>query len=168
MISLEEFEQLLPRACLWVAEQEEIILRGGVPLPQQLLEDARRIGVQAPERVRLMVTEEIPAPEDERLRLAAEATGLLSGATVGLTLRYGIFVRSDYWGDRRLVVHELAHVWQYERLGGIREFLEKYLSECVTAGYPGAPMEQEARKIESEICGDSAGKTDESRMRSDE
>jgi hypothetical protein len=168
MISLEEFERLLPRACAWAAEQEEIILRGGVPLSDELTADARKIGVRAPERVRMMVVEEIPAPDDERLRLAAEAVGLLSPATIGLALRYGIFVRSDYWGDRRLIVHELVHVWQCERLGGLREFLEKYLSECVTVGYPGAPMEQEARRIEAEICGGVARKADESRLRSDE
>ena len=147
MISLEEFEALLPRACAWVADQEAIILRGGVALTEELMADARRIGIGEPERVRLMMVEEIPAPKDERLQLAAEATGLLTAATIGLTLRYGIYVRQDFWGDRRLVVHELAHVWQYERLGGIRDFLEKYLSECVTAGYPGAPLEQDRKSV---------------------
>ena len=168
MISLDEFEELLPRACAWAAEQEEIILRGGVPLTETLTADARKIGVRAPERVRMMAVEEIPSPDDERLRLAAEATGLLSPATIGLALRYGIYVRADFWGDHRLVVHELVHVWQYERLDGIREFLEKYLSECVTAGYPGAPMEQEARRIEAQICGSAARETEESRLRSNE
>ena len=42
------------------------------------------------------------------------------------------------------IAHELAHTEQYERLGGIEPFLRQYLSECLTIGYPAAPMEQEA------------------------
>jgi hypothetical protein len=70
-----------------------------------------------------------------------------------LTLRHGIFIRADEWGDRRLVVHELAHTAQYERLGGFGPFLRQYLQECVTVGYPATPLEQEAKSIEREICG---------------
>jgi hypothetical protein len=87
------------------------------------------------------------------LRAAAEQVGLISPQTIGLTLRYGIFIRSDCWGDRRLVVHELAHVAQYERFGGFRPFLEQYLQECIDPGYPFGPLEQEAKRAEKEICG---------------
>ena len=41
---------------------------------------------------------------------------------------------------------------QYERAGGIQFFLELYLNECLTLGYPNGPLEQEARKNEKEIC----------------
>jgi len=85
--------------------------------------------------------------------MSAETTGLISPLTAGLTLRYGIFIRADCWGQRRVVVHELTHTAQYERFGGIEPFLREYLQECVTVGYPGAPMEQEAKRIEREICG---------------
>jgi hypothetical protein len=78
------------------------------------------------------------------LRAAAQATQLISPGTGGLTLRYGIFIRDDCWGDRRLVFHELVHTLQYERLGGFEPFLRQYLHECLTIGYPAAPMEQEA------------------------
>jgi len=61
-----------------------------------------------PERVRLLKVPEVPLPSDPLLRAAAETTGLISPLTCGLAVRYGIFVRSDYWGERRLVVHELA------------------------------------------------------------
>jgi hypothetical protein len=78
------------------------------------------------------------------LKTAAAAIQFLTPATRGLALRYGIFVRSDCWGERALVAHELAHTAQYERLGGIRPFLRQYLMECLTIGYPAAPLEQEA------------------------
>jgi hypothetical protein len=69
-----------------------------------------------------------------------------------MTLRYGIFVRSDCWGDRRLLVHELVHVAQYERLGGFRAFLRQYLQECITPGYPFGELEQEAKRAELAYC----------------
>ena len=153
MITPDQFQALLPLACAWAEEQEGHILREGVPLSAGQIVDAKRIGLAYPERVRLRVVDEIPLPENPALRAAAEATALISPLTAGLTLRYGIFIQSDYWCHRRLVVHELAHVAQYERLGGFRPFLQQYLFECLTIGYPEAPLEQEAKNIENRFCG---------------
>jgi hypothetical protein len=153
MIPPAMFKMLLPLACQWAEEQERIILRDGVALTAAQMEDARRIGVQQPERVRLRVVEEIPAPQGSILRAAAERAGLVSPFTIGLTLRYGIFIRADHWGERRLVIHELAHTAQYERLGGFHPFLSAYLDECLTVGYPFGPLEQEAKRWEMEILG---------------
>lgn len=52
-------------------------------------------------------------------------------------------------GERRLLIHELAHVVQYERLGGFHAFLGAYLQECINPGYPLGPLEQEAKAAES-------------------
>jgi len=67
-------------------------------------------------------------------------------------LQYGIFIRLDCWRDRALIAHELVHTAQYERLGGILPFLRQYLFECVTIGYPEAPMEQEAIAVAARVC----------------
>jgi hypothetical protein len=140
-------------ACAWAEEQEAIIHTEGVPLTPSLLVDAQRVGICHPERVRLRVVQEIPVPVSPVLRRAAEDAGMLSPFIVGLTLRYGIFIRADFWGDRRLVVHELAHTMQYERLGGFHAFLQQYLLECITPpGYPFGPLEQEAKRIEENLC----------------
>jgi len=152
MITREEFESLLPLACARAEEQERIILRDGVALTTGQVADARRIGVGQPERVRVRVVEEIPLPTHPGLRKAAEMTGLISPLMIGLTFRYGIFIQAESWGERRLVVHELVHTAQYEPLGGFRAFLEQYLHECITIGYPEAPLEQEARRIERKLC----------------
>ncbi len=148
MIAPVMFKMLLPLACTWAEEQETMILREGVPLSAKLMADARVIGVAQPERVRLRVVEEVPMPTNLLLKSAAEETGLLSPLTAGLTLRYGIFIRADCWGDRRLVAHELVHTMQYERMGGFAPFLEQYLQECLALGYPNGELEQEARRIE--------------------
>jgi hypothetical protein len=154
MIPKAVFKMLLPLACSWAEEQEAVILRDGVALTAPLLADAQRIGIIHPDQVRLRVVDQMPWPLHPLLRQAAETSGLLSRDTAGLTLRYGIYIRADCWGERRLVVHELAHTAQYERLGGFRPFLEQYLDECLTPpGYPFGPLEQEAKKVEREMCG---------------
>lgn len=141
---LSQFEKLLPLAAKWAAGVEERILREGVPLSEQGLLDAGAVGVREPERVRLLALPCVPTPSDLTLKAAVAAIQFLTPATRGLALRYGIFVRLDCWGQRRLIAHELVHTAQYERLGGIRPFLRQYLTECLTVGYPAGPLEQEA------------------------
>jgi hypothetical protein len=68
-----------------------------------------------------------------------------------MTLRYGIFIQAQHWGERRLLLHELAHVAQYERFGGFRGFLYQYLRECINPGYPLGDLELEAKRAE-EYC----------------
>jgi len=105
MITQEQFKTLLPLACAWAEEQERIILRDGVPLSPNQITDAKSIGVAQPERVRLLSVASIPIPEHPELRAAADATQLISPRTGGLTLRYGIFIRTDCWSERRLIFH---------------------------------------------------------------
>ena len=153
IITQQEFEMLLPLASAWAAEQERTILQTGVVLTESQLIDARHVGVVQPELVRLLRVEQIPTPTHPALVVAATATGLISPTTKGLTIRYGIFIRADCWGLRPLVVHELVHTRQYERLGGFEGFLRPYLLECFTPpGYPHGPMEQEAISISSRLC----------------
>jgi hypothetical protein len=152
-ITPQQFEFLLPLACAWAADQEREILRSGMALTQVEIEHARRIGVKEPERIRLLCVDRIPLPSHPALAAAAKATGLISPNTIGLTVRYGIFIRADHWGQLSLVVHECVHTMQYERLGGFERFLRPYLHECITPpGYPHGPMEQEARRIQAGIA----------------
>ena len=139
-----QLDRLLPLAARWAETLEGRILRDGVPLLPEELADAKALGVGTPERVRLLCLASVPTPDDVTLRAAAAAVQFLTPATRGLALRYGIFVRRDCWRERRLIAHELAHTAQYERLGGIEPFLRQYLTECLTIGYPAAPLEQDA------------------------
>jgi hypothetical protein len=132
---LAQFEMLLPLAAAWATEEEQKILRDGVPLSEREIADACAIGVKELDRVRLLRVATIPRPPQPQLRAACDAIDFLTPATRGLTLGYGIVIRSDCWRDRLLIVHELVHVAQYERLGGILPFLRKYLFECLTMGY---------------------------------
>ncbi len=148
----EMFQQVLPLACVWAKDYETLILQRGQGLTPSQLNDARLAGVDSPERIRLLKVAHIPPPDDERLKYANDIVQLVTPATAGLTLNYGIFIRADCWTDRKLLVHEFVHTSQYERLGGIKEFLSNYLQECITYGYPQAPMEQEAITQSKRIC----------------
>jgi hypothetical protein len=126
---------LLPFACAWAKRQESIILRTGLPLLTTQVDTAIRLGIRDPARIRLLCVAQVP-PLKPLLRWVGEKLGVVSDLTIGMTLRYGIFIREDHWSDRRLLVHELAHVAQYERMGGFRQFLNQYLRECLNPGYP--------------------------------
>jgi hypothetical protein len=145
-IPADIFNQMLPRAAAWAAAEEKFILthKDAVELVPRAQDCARLAGVVSTERVRLLAVPTIPLPPDLDLRQAAKTFGLITTATAGLTLGHGIFVVTSYIRDLKLIAHELVHVAQYERHGGILAFLQKYLRECNEFGYPAAPMEQEA------------------------
>jgi hypothetical protein len=147
-----QFEVLLPLAADWATEQEKRILREGVPLSEREISDARAVGVKEPEKVRLLPVEAIPSPTHPVLKAVCDATNLVPAAPRGLTLNYGVFVRNDCWGDRSLIVHELVHTAQYERMGGIEPFLRQYLFECATVGYSKSSMESEAITAAARLC----------------
>ena len=56
-----------------------------------------------------------------------------------------------------MIAHELVHVAQYERLGGIEPFLRQYLRECLTVGYDESALENEARSIVAQFYPDALG-----------
>jgi hypothetical protein len=152
-ISPEQFVTLLPAAAQWAEDQEVMILRTGVALSDIQQADARRVGVSLPGKIRLLKVSAIPAPLDPALAWAAADISLITPQTVGMALRYGIFLRSDYWNNRLTFLHECVHTAQYERMGGFLPFLRQYLNECVTIGYPEAPMEQEAIRKAASVVG---------------
>jgi hypothetical protein len=146
-----QFETLVPLVTEWATEQQDRILRDGVPLSIRELADALRVGVKDPERVRLLQVETIPSPSNPKLLAAYQRANFVPSAPRGLTFQYGVFVRSDYWRNRGLIVHELVHTAQYERLGGIEPFLRQYLFECATVGYHKSSLENEAVSMAARV-----------------
>lgn len=141
---------LVPATTRWVERQERRILRFGRPLSARELEDAALVGVREPDRVRLLPVRSIPSFRSRWLRAAAR--WMIGRNTIGLTARYGIFLRFDRQEDRSLLLHELAHTAQYEQLGGIRPFLRQYLREWLEVGYPSGALEVEATATADRLC----------------
>ena len=150
--TLDQLEELLPLAAQWATEQERRVLCEGVRLSEIEMADAKAIGVRNPERVRLLRVQTIPVPAHPMLRSAAASINFLAAAPRGLALEYAIFVRADHWRDRALIAHELVHTAQYQRLGGILPFLQTYICQCATVGYPNAALELEAIATAERVC----------------
>lgn len=143
---------ILPFAVEFAEQHETLVLRRGEPLSEARLADAKQAGVQYPEKIRIMAVDELPLPKLEEALYIAKRMGLFQSNSAALTLRYGIYLRKEFWVDRLTLVHELVHVAQYERMGGIKPFLEAYLLESLDPGYPFGRLQQEAILVAKNIC----------------
>jgi hypothetical protein len=138
-------------ASKWVEHHEQKILRNGVPLSAEELEDALEMGVAHPEKIRLMKVDGIPVLNGGLIRFLSHFIPRISPHTVGLSLRYGIYIHSRYWRNRLMVAHECVHTAQYERYGSPAKFLRAYFTQCIVSGYPDAELEKEAVIRSSEL-----------------
>jgi hypothetical protein len=153
MIDQETFQHLLPLAYQWAKAQEEFILARGASLGRAQIVDARLVGVQDYSRVRVLVVDRIPLPDHKELAEAAARTDVITSASRGVAIGHGIIIRADRWGDRELILHQLVHVAQCERSGGLESFVAQYLSDRHTcATFTVGSFEDEARRIAREIC----------------
>ena len=153
MIDQETFERLLPLAYQWAKAQEQFILARGAPLGPRQTADAHRVGVRDCSRVKVLVVDRIPLPDNEELAEASRLTHIITDASRGATIGHGIIIRADCWGDRELILHQLVHVAQCERSGGLEPFVQEYLCDRRTcAKFTAGSLEDEARRIAHDIC----------------
>jgi hypothetical protein len=132
-------------ADLMTATEAEVLATGR-PLTADELALARSLGVVEPEKVRIAVRETFPLPRDERLIQAAREYGLVLGSQdeAGRTQGHAILLKPAFAASRPRLAHELVHVAQFERLGGIEAYARQYLIELLVVGEKRAPLEQEA------------------------
>ena len=139
-------DRLTPLALEWINETETNLIKSGQPLTEADVAMARAVGVQQPERVRVVILAEFPAPENEYLLTEASKYGLGSEAEGGRTMGYVIMLKKKYANERWILAHELVHVAQQEQMG--REaFIRRFIAERELMGYGRAPLELEANKL---------------------
>jgi len=151
---IDRLPRLLPLAIDWAQDMESYCLAQGKPLAFWQIADARDVGVLDHGRVRICLVDHVPQPAHHELMAAAEEVGFLGPETLGLTLGYGIFICRTHMGRRWLLRHELRHVAQCEKAGGLGGFLTEYLRQVVSLGYDQAPLEVDARRFEQCSPGD--------------
>ncbi|WP_193211959.1 hypothetical protein [Luteolibacter marinus] len=134
---------IAPATSRWAQDQERRILAEGKPLPAEALAFAHELEIEHPEEIRVLEIRPIPLPVPRPLVQLASRWGLPAFEPAGMALGRGIYLIES---KSRILRHELVHVAQYQRLGGIEPFLRRYLAECLTAGYFEAPLEVEARE----------------------
>jgi hypothetical protein len=143
-----QLPKLLPAAIAWAEARAKKAAEAGSPLTPEEQGIARAVGVRKAELVRIeIVGDRLPMPEDPVLQAAATRAGLLGPAMVGLTLGHAIIICRGH-KTRRLVSHELRHVYQYEQCGSIAAFLPAYLAQVLEVGYQDAAFERDARAHE--------------------
>ena len=153
MIDQDKFERFAPLAYQWAKEQEAYILKHGAPLTTSQISDARRAGVQNPARVRVLVVDRIPLPDDAELADAARRAQIITDASRGVAIGHGIIIRADSWQNRELLLHQLVHVAQCERSGGLESFVAEYLGDRRNSrDFSVGVLEDEARGLAREIC----------------
>ena len=143
---LYELDLLLPKAIKWAEEHSNKIQQEGTPLSAEQIKIAKHVGVSKPEEVKLLEVTAIPIPADPKLDEAAKQIGFLNDSMQGLTLGHSIYVCDK--NNKRLLSHELRHVYHYEVFGSIPEFLLEYLKQIVLVGYENSVLEQDARAHE--------------------
>jgi hypothetical protein len=159
MIDQETFENLLPLAYQWAKAQEELVLAHGTPLSPQHIADARLAGVRDCERIRVLIVDRIPLPESGELAEAARRARIITEETRCVGFGHAILIRAEAWGDRELLLHNLVHVAQCERSGGLEQWIRQYLVDRQTSpSFTVGSLEEEARRLAREIC---AGTKDE-------
>ena len=115
--------------------------------------DARLAGVRDCERVRVLVVDRIPLPESGELADAARRTRIITEDTRCVGFGHAVMIRAEAWGDRELLLHNLVHVAQCERSGGLEQWIRQYLFDRQTcATFTVGSLEDEARRIAREIC----------------
>lgn len=153
MIDEDTFEHLLPLAFEWAKQQEEFVLAHGHPLGPTHAWDAHLAGVQDCARIRVLVVDRIPFPEDPKLADASRRLRIITEDTRCMGFGHALIVRGDAWNDRELILHNLVHIAQCERSGGLEQWCRMYLGNRTNcANFTTGSLEQEARRIAHEIC----------------
>lgn len=148
---MAKIDRLFPRALEWYEAVNADLLPKGRPLIAPEIDLAYRMGVTNPEKVRLVILETFPMPNDPELLAEARRHGMGSWLEGGRANGYLVMLKPRVAGNKGVLAHELVHVAQYERMGR-HAFLLRYLTELEMLGYPRSPLEIEAyAKSDSEL-----------------
>jgi hypothetical protein len=137
---------LVPQYIEWGYEIETQGLKSGVPLDSEGLMLAKDIGIQSPEKIRIVYVDEVPFPHDNfALKVLGEAVGFIGDNIINEAQAFGysIYVRKDYEFDKPSLAHEIVHVLQIER-ANFEDVTFQHLSDLAKYGYDKAPLEVEA------------------------
>lgn len=153
VVDPKTFEKLLPVAVQWAKKQEEFVLKHGNPLSARHKADAVLAGVTDPGRIRVLVVDRIPLPENPQLAEASKRIGILTDDTRGMGFGHALIIRVDAWHDRETILHNFVHIAQCERSGGLEQWCRQYLGDRTTCQkFTVGSLEEEARRFARELC----------------
>ncbi|MCO7187584.1 MULTISPECIES: hypothetical protein [unclassified Pseudoalteromonas] len=139
---------LLPQYISWAEETDIQGRQIGEPLDQKHLAIAKEIGIQSPEKVRIVYVDEVPFPHDNfALKTLGEALGFVGEGIINnaQVIGYSIYVRHGFELTTPKLAHELVHVLQIER-SSLQAIVTQHFSDLAEYGYDNSPLEVEAFK----------------------
>lgn len=104
-------------------------------------ERAKAMGVLEADKIRVVVQDEVPRPNDPKLLLLFEKIGINKAGA--LTLGHSIYMKPRFANSYTVLIHELVHVTQMETMGK-RKFIEEYGIQSLSLDYYKVPLEAEA------------------------
>lgn len=141
-------KKLLPQYIEWAMKKDKEGSNIGTPLTKNELLLAKEIGIQYPEKVRIVYVDAVPYPyENAALKAMGESIGFIGEGIISRAQAFGysIYVRRDYKIDRPGLAHELVHVLQIERTD-FASMVMQYASDRAKYSYADSPLEAEAFK----------------------
>jgi hypothetical protein len=120
-MSPKQIARNFPKVVDWAIKMERVCLATGQPLSDLNRQDGAAIGIRQLDTVRVVVSARLPLPTDPELRHLTAQFQLMLARTSGMIFGHGIVPKEGKY-DRRVIAHELVHVLQHERLGGIEPF----------------------------------------------
>ncbi|VAW58863.1 hypothetical protein MNBD_GAMMA11-625 [hydrothermal vent metagenome] len=139
--------QIINSACNWVNAENLANQDNFRPLNSTEISIAKKVGVNLPDKIRLIEVVSMPLPADPQLKKLCDKYEFMGDNSIGLTLGYPVYIRKAYLCTR-LLSHEFRHVQQYEQCGSIQQFLLEYITQVMHSGYLNAPFEIDARDHE--------------------
>lgn len=143
----DRYGSFLARYAQWVVSIEAEGQERGSPLTPAQREMATEIGIERPDKVRLVLVDAVPFPtEDAAMREIGEKLGFIGPGVVNNAQAFGytIWVRDGFVLDRPGLAHELVHVWQIERSADFAAYLQEYMGQLRRHGHEDMPLEIEA------------------------
>jgi hypothetical protein len=86
-------------------------------------ERAKAMGVLETDRIRVMIQDELPRPNDAKLLQLYEKIGINKAGA--LTLGHSIYLKPRFARSYNILIHEFVHISQLETMGNSK-FLTDY------------------------------------------
>lgn len=144
---MQNILELKPIIIDWIYAQERIIQESGFELNEAGVRLARTVGVSYPEKIKVMLIDEIPQIDNVKIRSLAKSLGMLRQPALGMTFGHSIYIANGK-GSTRLYSHEFRHVFQCEQYPTLADYASEYISQLLEFGYHRAPLEIDARESE--------------------
>jgi len=140
--TLHKVNALMPRAVKWYSDVEKSLRSKGRALTKVETKEAISLGVKMPDLIRVVVLDKFPEPDKHSSGDHFEGARAMGNI---------IMLKPRHKNDSTVLCHELVHIAQKDRIGGLKGFLKQYAIEREVLGYSRSLLETEAYALQHEI-----------------